>query len=120
MRLTPLIPGLLIAAVVVGCADNAKHKPVQIAPRYSTLPPKKVPDVFKDTILEKCDLIRTEPFLVSGYGLVVNLNNTGDTKAPNAVREYIVKEMDKHKVGSSLTGVKMPEPIEALRDPRLA
>ena len=125
MRFTPWIPSLsllLIAGVAtsLSCSDSKKHKPVAIAPRYSSLPAKKVPDVFKDSILEKCDLIRTEPFLVSGYGLVVNLNNTGDTKAPNAVREYIVKEMDKHKWGSSLVGIKTPQPIEALRDPRLA
>jgi hypothetical protein len=120
MRLAPLIPCLLIAALAMSCSNSNKRKPITLAPRYSALPPKTVPAVFKDTILEKCDLIRTEPFLVSGYGLVVNLNNTGDTKAPNAVRDYIVKEMDKHKWGSSLVGIKTPQPIEALRDPRLA
>src|SRR4051794_25063864 len=111
----------LTAGLAVSCSEKKKpDRRVSLPTRYATLPAKNVPALFKETILEKCDLVNTEPFLVSGYGLVVNLDNTGDTAAPNAVRQYMVKEMDKHKWGSSLTSVKTPQPIEALRDPRLA
>lgn len=107
--------------VVAGCSGKPRVDPKkQIPSRYVALPPRKVPEVFKDTIYEKCDLINTEPFLVSGYGFVSNLNGTGDSLAPNAVREYMVKEMIKHKWDSSLTTFRTPTPEEALRDPRNA
>src|SRR6188472_4417882 len=99
---------LLCGAVVAGLGCSSKPKvnqKIAIPPRYTTLPGKKVPAAFKDTIYEKCDLINTEPFLVSGFGFVSNLNGTGDSAAPNAVREYMVKEMIKHKWDSSLTNV---------------
>ena len=119
--------GLVIAAAVAagfliaGCSKTPTVDPSKlIEPRYTALPPKKVPDVFKDTVYEKCDLINTEPFLVSGYGFVSNLNGTGDTTAPNAVREYMVKEMIKHKWDSSLISLRTPTPEQALQDPRNA
>ena len=113
--------GLSAAIVVAGCNSKPKVDPRKAIPsRYTALPQKKVPEVFKDTIYEKCDLINTEPFLVSGYGFVSNLNGTGDTTAPNAVREYMVKEMIKHKWDSSLISFRTPTPEEALRDPRNA
>ncbi len=108
------------ALVVVGCNSKPKVDKHPIPSRYTLLPQKKVPDVFKDTIYEKCDLINTEPFLVSGFGFVSNLNGTGDSAAPNQVREYMVKEMIKHKWDSSLTNLRTPTPEEALRDPRNA
>lgn len=112
----------LAVGTLYGCSGNKKKKGprVEVPPIYRTLAAKKVPAFLKDTILEKCDLTNIEPFLVSGYGLVSNLNNTGDSQAPNAVRDYMVKEMVKHKWGSSLSGIKTPSPEEALRDPRNA
>src|SRR5215218_7688849 len=98
----------MLAAVVAfgGCNSKPKvDKRAAIPSRYTQLPAKKVPAVFKDTIYEKCDLINTEPFLVSGYGLVSNLAGTGSGEAPNAVREYMVKEMMKHQVGGRVTTV---------------
>ncbi|MEO6434937.1 MAG: flagellar basal body P-ring protein FlgI [Tepidisphaeraceae bacterium] len=109
------------AGLMQGCSNKKKDGPrVKLPDRYTTLPPRKVPAFLKDTILEKCDLINTEPFLVSGYSVVVNLDNTGDGDAPNRVRDYIVKEMFKHKWGSALSGINMPAPEQALRDPRVA
>jgi hypothetical protein len=119
----PLLAGcaacLVIAAVAGGCGDNKKKKPTTLPSRYATLPPKKVPAVFKDSLLERCDLINTEPFLVSGYSVAVNVDG-GDGQAPNLVRQYIVNEMVKHKWGSTLSGIRMPSPEQALRDPRVA
>jgi hypothetical protein len=112
---------VVAALVVAGCNSTPKVDPRRvIEPRYTALPAKKVPDIFKDTVYEKCDLINTEPFLVSGYGFVSNLDGTGDTSAPNAVREYMVKEMIKHKWDSSLISLRTPTPEQALQDPRNA
>src|SRR5207253_5509509 len=58
---------------------------------------------------------------VSGFGLVSNLDGTGNSDAPSTVRDYIIKEMGKHKWGSKLvTGAPVPSPEEALRDSRNA
>src|SRR5262245_35094333 len=72
------------------------EEPKKVAPRYITLPAKQVPDYLKDTILSYTDLGGTEPFPISGYGLVANLNGTGGSRAPSAVREFIVKDMARH------------------------
>src|SRR5439155_5434217 len=82
-----IVVALTVGGSGAGCSDKKPTTRVQLPTRYASLPAKPVPQVFKDTILEKCDLINTEPFLVSGYGLVVNLNNTGSTQAPNLVRQ---------------------------------
>ncbi len=107
---------------MVGCNHDDKpvHQPIALKPLYPTLPPKNVPVVFKNSLLERCDLSNTDMFQVSGYGLVVNLAGTGDSQAPNLVRNYIVELMVKHKWGSSLSGIAMPTPEQALRDPRVA
>jgi hypothetical protein len=116
-----LLAAGLATVAVVGCSSEPKvDKKVQIPARYTALPAKKVPDVFKDTVYEKCDLINTEPFLVNGYGFVSNLDGTGSCEAPNAVRDYMVKEMMKHKWDSRLSGIRTPSPEEAMRDPRNA
>src|SRR6478752_6018135 len=91
--LLPLAACCAIAAAALiafaGCAD--KKPPIVIPPRYETLRPRVLPEVFKDTILERCMLINTDPYLVNGFGVVANLHGTGDSTAPNAVRDYIVK-----------------------------
>lgn len=106
---------------LVGCSgDKAAKQKVALKPLYKELPPKNVPAMFKDTILARCDLTNDDAFQVSGYGVVVNLNGTGDSKAPNAVRQYIIEEMFKHRVGSPSTEIKTPSPEAMLRDPRVA
>src|SRR5207248_4321407 len=66
-------------------------------------------------------MTRTEGLAVSGFGVVVNLDGTGDSKAPNAVRQYIIKQMVTHKGGSSLIpGAKQMSPERMLSDSRVA
>jgi hypothetical protein len=109
---------LAVGLVAQGCSSR---KPPVAVSRYPTLPPKKVPDFLKDTIFEKTDLLNTEPFVVSGFGLVANLNGTGSSDVSNAVRDYMIKEMQKHKFGSDLLrGMKDVPPERVLRDPRFA
>lgn len=129
--MTPLIYApnlvwrLLIAAVVasaaVGCNPYKKKldKPVS---RYQSLPPKQVPEYLKGSILEMVDLVEFDPQVVSGFGLVVNLNDTGDnTQIPTPVRDYMVREMVKRGFGSKLQpGFETTSPEEVLRDPRTA
>jgi hypothetical protein len=111
---------LLALSVSAGCKSYVQQ-PEVIPSRYATMPPREVPEVLRGTILEIADLADTEPRQVSGYGLVVNLDGTGDTTAPNLVREYMLKQMVKRGFGSkNLPGFEGLSPERVLRDPRVA
>ena len=118
-----IVGGAVLAGAVLvgGCQEkHVARTHIQLKSIYATLPPRKVPDFLKGTVLEKCDLINTDGFPISGYGLVVNLADTGGTQAPNRVREYMVNQMINRKIGSRLTSVTTPQAEEMLRDPRVA
>ena len=103
---------------LVGCGSTSKPKAAPTRPpRYATLPPRQVPEFLKDTIFERCDVIDTEPKLISGFGVVARLNNTADnTLVPTTVRNYIIREMVKHGFGSKLQpGFEEMQPEEMLR-----
>lgn len=105
--------------LIAGCAQDKKT--VQIPTRYPVLPGKEVPAFMHGTIWEKVDVGNTEEFQVSGYGLVVNLDNTGDSTVPLAVKEYMIKEMLRHGYGSKLNpGWENQSPERVLRDKRVA
>ena len=111
---------LLVAAVSVLLAGCHK-KPEKHVKRYQRLPGKAVPAFMKGSVMEYADLQNLDVFPVSGYGLVANLDSTGDCTAPTAVREYMTKEMQKHRFGSeSLPGTSDVTPSRILRDPRFA
>ncbi|HSV12679.1 MAG TPA: HEAT repeat domain-containing protein, partial [Tepidisphaeraceae bacterium] len=100
---------LAVAALCLGSCTT--DPPKKIANRYVTLPHKQVPEYLKDTILEYTDLGGTEPFPISGYGLVANLKGTGGSRAPAAVREFIIKDMARHGFGNVGGGLDSPEDI---------
>jgi hypothetical protein len=104
---------------LAGCGGKQKVKLPES--RYQQLEPRQVPAFLENTILAKADLLGTEPVRVSGYGLVANLAGTGNSEVPTPVREYMVKEMTKHKYGSSLIpGMDALTPARVLADPRFA
>jgi flagellar basal body P-ring protein FlgI len=105
--------------VLTGCQDEPK--PIVIKPKHAAIAAKIVPPFMKGTIWEKVDVGNIEPFQVSGYGLVVNLDNSGDTTAPVAVKEYIIKQMYAHGYGSKLMpGFENLSPERVLADKRVA
>lgn len=113
---------ILIAGglAVAGCA--ADEKPPVVKPAYEPLPAKEgVPAFMHNTVWEKVNVGNTESFQVSAYGLIVNLDNTGDSTAPAGVRLYMMKEMQKHLIGSSLQpGWQTQSPERVLADKRVA
>src|SRR6187549_1260344 len=70
--------------------------------RYQAMPAKKVPAYMKDTVYERTEVFRIEGLQVSGFGIVANLNGTGESTAPTPVRQHVIKESIKHGVGSKL------------------
>src|SRR5437899_10607600 len=87
--------GTMLAALSSGCAD--KKDPPKPVEKYAILPPKKVPEILKNTIFERVDLVDTEPLAVSGFGLMTRLQGTGDnTMIPTSVRNYMLNQMAKN------------------------
>lgn len=115
----PRLPwlGLLAAPLValsIGCTTRAPDP----KPAPARLPKKEVAEFLKGTVWELVDVTNSDPLRVSGFGLVVGLDGTGDTRAPNAVREYMIKTMQKHGFGSSVQpGFEKLSPEMVLNDP---
>lgn len=116
--------GVLACGMLLGgCASDGKAKRPTTQPvsRYPNLGLREVPEYLRGTIYELANLQDTQPFLVSGYGLVVNLRGTGDNSSiPSPVRQYMIKEMLRHKFGMYGAGYESYSPEQILRDNRTA
>ena len=113
--------GILVAST--GCGPDSKSSATtQPVIKYPGIGLRKVPEYLQGTVIERANLQDAQPFLVSGYGLVVNLRKTGDNSAiPTAVREYMVKEIQRHGIGAATTpGYENYSPEGMLRDNRVA
>jgi hypothetical protein len=103
-----------------GCVEQPeKPKP----PRYPDVGKREgIPSFMQDTVYEVTNLQNDQPFLVSGWGLVVNLDGTGGSRQlSNSVKAFMVKEMARKGFGSKL----MPQfqnvaPEQILLDPNAA
>jgi flagellar basal body P-ring protein FlgI len=114
MSYRSILPVVIFGAMLAGCAPVEPEQPTA-AP---VIPGKEVAEELKGTIWEQVDVAGTEPLRVSGFGLVVNLSGTGDTRAPNPVREYMIKQMQKHGFGNlNLPGFGGMGPERVLNDP---
>lgn len=75
----------------------------------------------KGTILEAAEVENKDPYLVSGYGLVVGLANTGDNRGtPQAVVNAILDEMARRGLGSSDDRLRQYKPGAMINDPQTA
>ncbi|MEM6314467.1 MAG: flagellar basal body P-ring protein FlgI, partial [Planctomycetota bacterium] len=115
---TRLLVLICVTAALAGCARTQKaEEPNQ---RYPRLPLREVPEFLAGTIYQQVDLRNTGALQVSGYGLVVNLDGTGDSTAPIAVREYIEKEIVRRGFGSRNGPYAGVSPSRILADDRVA
>jgi hypothetical protein len=123
---TLLTSALLVcsAGMVVGCGSGGKKPsaPETAPPRYEVLPPKEVPSWLRGSVLERADLVATEPQRVASYGLVTGLDFTGDpVNIPNTVREYMINQMVKRGFGrATVEGFERASPERVLQDRRTA
>ncbi len=60
------------------------------------------------------------PLLVSGFGLVVNLNGAGSAEVPAYLRQWLINEMRKKGVGSPTMGMQGVSPDQLLASPNTA
>ena len=103
LRLVRALASCLVAGamfVAAGCAQEAqKPKP----PTYPREPNRSVWPFMSGTVHEIANIQNDQPFLVSGFGLVVNLDGTGGSaQVSNTVKAYMIKEMERKGFGSKL------------------
>ncbi len=112
----------LMFGTLVGCGGSKQPKAAAPVQRYDVLPPRDVPAWLAGSIFEQVDSLNTDPQIVSNYGVVVNLDGTGDARnVPNGVREYILNELARRSIGSAtLEGYQGLTPNRMLADPRVA
>ncbi len=91
-----------LALFLVGGCDR-RVEPSLPESRYDILEQDaKLPDFLRGSVLEHVVIYGTEAQVISGYGMVVNLDNTGrDDGIPGRVRERILED-------ASRLGVSMP------------
>lgn len=89
--------GLGLAAVLV-CVTACSEKPKQ-AKEVAPVVIRDVPDVLRGTIGAEASINGTQPQLVSGLGIVVNLNGTGGGELTPAVATTMERELAMNGVG---------------------
>lgn len=110
---------VLTAVTSAGCSQS-KARP-KIAARYQDVGPKKnLPPYLKGSIFELTELANQQPYPISSYGLVGQLRGTGDTDAPAAVRQWMIKEMVRRGFGDPTRGMGKMQPGPVLASPDFA
>ena len=97
----------------------AAEKP---APTNLPLPmTRALPDFMHGSLMDYTQLDKTSPFVVSSYGLVVNLRGTGNSDCPTSVHQWMIKEMLSHGWGfHRIPGLAKVDPELILQDKRVA
>jgi flagellar basal body P-ring protein FlgI len=105
---------------LAGCSAY-QNKPAAPPPKYVTMPrDPNLPAFLSGTVRDLTVVRNTGNFPVSSWGLVVGLRGTGDTTCPSVVREWILKQMQVHMVGSHQAGFDNITPDQMLADPHVA
>jgi hypothetical protein len=86
------------ALLLVGCSSN-KAKPAPRASAAVIAPPRDTPSILRGTIGAECSLSGADPVMVSGYGIVVDLNGTGSGDAPPTIRAWLERDLALKGVG---------------------
>jgi hypothetical protein len=95
--------GMLAAlSLSAGCSVNQPKPP---PPKMVNLPPRAgLPEFMKGTLYEVTNLENDNPFLVSGWGLVVNLNGTGGSdQISNNLKAFMAKELEAKGFGRKVS-----------------
>lgn len=113
---------LLVACFTLVAGGCETSKGPTAAPGVAPVPTYTGPAYLRGTI---GSLVRlrsgTEvPLLVNGYGIVVNLNGTGSTSAPPALRQALINQMKKYGLGSANMKTLHLSPERVLADPNTA
>lgn len=98
----------VIILLPLGCSQATRPTPPGPTPSFTG------PAFLHGTIGSMTRLLRHRPLLVSGYGLVVNLNGQGSAEVPAYLRQWLINDMRKKGVGSAALGTTGMTPAKML------
>lgn len=88
----PIATAAVALCLAAGCTVQPPKPP---PPAQVNLPPRDVPPFMRGTLYEITNLENDSPFLVSGWGLVVNLNGTGGSdQISNNLKAFMKKQLE--------------------------
>ncbi len=97
---------LLVIVATAGCTITETR---ERAPAAAPPPTFLGPPFFRGTVGSMAILLDYEPLLVSGYGIVVGLDDTGSSEVPPLLRQTLINQMRKMGVGSISMVGEFPE-----------
>lgn len=104
--------------VFAGCSEPAKPKQIAVTPA------KDVPSMLRGTIGSEVEFQGIQPFICSGYGLVVGLNGTGGEELPESIAATMERQMGLQGIGKAGstpgTAIEGKTPRQLLRDKNVA
>lgn len=113
-----LLAALCVTSIALGACDFTKR--ARMRGRQPDAVVRDVPSVLRNTIGAQATIRGLEPILVSGYGIVVNLNGTGSADVPAAIRAQLEREMSLRGIGQEQMGMGWTSPTAMLNDPNTA
>ncbi|MBL0926068.1 MAG: flagellar basal body P-ring protein FlgI [Phycisphaerales bacterium] len=100
-----------------GCGGSSRPPPqARVVPIVS----RDVPAPLRGTIGAEASFQGLEPFLATGYGLVVGLNGTGGSDVPAPIRAQMERDMARMGVGKEVSSLRNLTPEEMLADKGVA
>ncbi len=84
----------VVAMGLAGCSKTVVRRPDAPPP-----PTYTGPDFLKTTIGSMTNVAGYRPTVVSGIGLVHNLNGTGSGSVPPSIRQWMLNDMARHGIG---------------------
>ncbi len=114
--------GLLALGMMLTVGGCEQTQSPARAPGVAPMPTYTGPAYLRGTIgsLVRLRPGTDRPQLVSGYGIVVNLNGTGSTSVPPALRQAMINQMKKYGLGSANLDTLNMSPERVLADANTA
>lgn len=112
---TAALLGVALVAIAIafaGCESGSQRPLRAKTPEVRVI--RDVPTVFRSTIGAQASIRGLDPTLVSGYGLVVDLNGAGSGDVPGPVRAVMEREMTRLGVGREVGEFRGMTPSELL------
>lgn len=110
MHRTLLIVTLVVMASNGGCGE----KTVESRPAPPPPPTYSGPAFLRTTVGSQVSVVGYQPVLVSGFGLVVNLQGTGSPDCPPQLRQMMINEMSRGGFGKESLGFGHMPPEQVL------
>jgi hypothetical protein len=112
---------LLALALAPACASKNAPKPRTVAPTIT----RDIPSSLRGTVMAEATLLKADPVIVSGYGLVVGLNGTGGGDLDERIAASMERELGLMQVGHESdvfqgTPLEGKSPREVLRSREVA